>query len=326
MHYSQEVLSRATARLHAAREDHASLLAAREAEVHRRVPRIREIDRLMRVNFSRAAYAVFSEGAQEAMENARQQNKALQAERDELMAAHFEPNFLPRAAFCPTCGGTGYVGSTMCDCLKALCLEEQRKELGAIFSGSESFASFRLDYYSDLPLPGVGHSARTIMERNLTACRDYARSFGPGSGNLLLIGGTGLGKTHLALATGRAVGEMGYGVCYETAASLFSTLEQAKFNPTPETLTKAHKLENCDLLILDDLGTEMPGQFVIAALYGLMNARLMARKPMIITTNLNVNETGKRYSPQIASRLYGEFARLTFVGEDVRVMKNRSLL
>ena len=87
-------------------------------------------------------------------------------------------------------------------------------------------------------------------------------------------------------------------------------------------MAMAEKLENCDLLIIDDLGTEMPGQFVTATLYGLLNQRLLSGKPMIITTNLNVEETSKRYSPQIASRLYGEFTRLTFLGTDIRVLKN----
>ena len=82
-------------------------------------------------------------------------------------------------------------------------------------------------------------------------------------------------------------------------------------------------LENCDLLIIDDLGTEMPGNFVTAALYNLVNDRLLGNKAMIISTNLNVEEAARRYSPQIASRLQGSFKGLTFVGEDIRVMKNR---
>ena len=79
----------------------------------------------------------------------------------------------------------------------------------------------------------------------------------------------------------------------------------------------------CDLLILDDLGTEMPGQFVTAALYSIVNERQQENKPMVISTNLNVDELGRRYSPQIASRLHGNFARLIFVGDDIRMMKNR---
>jgi DNA replication protein DnaC len=112
-------------------------------------------------------------------------------------------------------------------------------------------------------------------------------------------------------------------VAYETAAHLFTKLEQARFNPNEETRREADKLTSCDLLILDDLGTELPGQFVTAALYSLMNDRILAGKPMVISTNLNVDEAARRYSPQIASRLHGNFTRLTFVGEDIRVLKNR---
>jgi len=85
------------------------------------------------------------------------------------------------------------------------------------------------------------------------------------------------------------------------------------------------KYNTCDLLILDDLGTEMPGQFVTASLYGLLNDRILYNKPMVISTNLNVDEIARRYSPQIASRLHGNFVRLTFVGEDIRVLKNRGM-
>jgi DNA replication protein DnaC len=119
------------------------------------------------------------------------------------------------------------------------------------------------------------------------------------------------------------VGEQGYSVCYETAAGLFGKLEKAKFAPSEETIREAEKLENCDLLIIDDLGTELSGQFVTAALYGLLNTRLLAKRPMIITTNLNVDEAAGRYSGQIASRLYGEFKRLAFVGSDIRILKSR---
>jgi DNA replication protein DnaC len=117
----------------------------------------------------------------------------------------------------------------------------------------------------------------------------------------------------------------GYSVMYETASRLFSKLEQAKFGGSEESRADANKYTECDLLILDDLGTEMPGQFVTAALYSLVNDRLMSGKPMVISTNLNVDELGRRYSPQIASRLYGSFSRLIFVGDDIRVMKNRRM-
>lgn len=323
MGYSTQVLSRANARLSAAREEHESRTNARRAQVYRQLPRIQAIDKQLQRNMVQAAMAAFSQGAQDAMEQAKAQNKALQAERQALLSQHFEPGFLDDAPFCPHCGGSGYVGTAMCQCLKAFCMEEQRKELGAVFSRSESFDNFRLDYYADAISPQLGVAPRTVMEKVLKACRDYARGFGPHSGNLLLSGGTGLGKTHLALAMGKTVGDMGCSVCYESAGSLLAKLEQAKFNPTEDTRRIAADLENCDLLIVDDLGTELPGQFTTAALYGLLNARLLAGRPMIITTNLNVDEAAKRYSPQIASRLYGDFLRLTFVGSDIRILKTK---
>ena len=325
MQYSTEILSRASARLAGLRADHESRANARRAQVYRQVPRIQVIDKELQQNMVKAAMAAFSEGAQDAIAQAKALNRALEQERDALLARHFEPGYLEDVPFCANCGGSGYIGSTMCDCLKKLCIEEQRKTLSPAFSAGQSFENFRLDYFSDIPVPGVGKSPRAVMERTLLACREYARSFGPHSGHLLFNGGTGLGKTHLALAIGRVVSDMGCSVCYETAASLFSKLEQAKFNTTEENRRAAEALQKCDLLILDDLGTEMPGQFVIAALYDLLNTRLLENRPMIVTTNLTVEETAKRYTPQIASRLKGEFVHLVFLGSDIRILRQKGM-
>ncbi len=327
MAYSAETLRRARMALAQQRADWESRQLANLEHAYEQVPRLRQIDIALRRTMTAAAQAVFTQGGdvQAAMEQVREENLALQAERKTLIETHFQPGFLEETAFCAHCGGTGYVGSVMCSCLKALCVQEQRKELGAVFTGSESFENFDLSYYAADIMPQVQVSPRKVMEKNLEHCRRFARKFNEASGNLLMVGGTGLGKTHLALAVGRAVGEQGYSVCYETAIGLFSKLERAKFSPNEEFCREAERLENCDLLIIDDLGTEMTGQFVTSALYGLLNQRLMTGKSMIITTNLLVDEVQRRYSPQIASRLYGDFRRLTFLGSDIRVLKNRSV-
>lgn len=327
MAYSMEVLRRAKAALAQQRSDQESRQLSNLEHAYEQLPQLRQIDIQLRKTMAAAAQAVFAQGgdAQAAMDRVRQENLALQAQRKALVESHFAPGFLDETPVCTECGGTGYVGSAMCSCLKALCVEQQRKELSKVFTGRESFESFDLSYYPDEILPQVKVSPRRVMEKNLEHCRRFARHFGQDSGNLLLVGGTGLGKTHLALAVGRAVGEQGCSVCYETAIGLFSKLEKAKFTPTEENRRDAERLESCDLLIIDDLGTEMPGQFVTAALYGLINERLMTGKSMIITTNLTVEDAQKRYSPQIASRLYGDFRRLTFLGSDIRVLKNRSV-
>ena len=325
MGYSKEIVTRARAILAQRKADRESEYAARLAEAYRQVPRLRDLDIGLRQTMAKAAQAVFAQGGDvhSAMLKAKEENQSLQAQREALVQAHFAPGYLDEQPACPHCGDTGYIGSTMCSCLKQLCADEQAKALSGAFAGCESFDSFRLDYYSDAVIPKAKASARMVMERNLNHCREYARLFSHGAGNLLLTGGTGLGKTHLALSIASAVSAQGYSVCYETAMSLFTKLERAKFTPSEDACAQAAQFESCDLLIIDDLGTEMPGQFVTAALYGLLNQRLMRSKPMIITTNLNVEETGSRYSPQIASRLYGEFTRLTFLGSDIRILKNR---
>ena len=325
MAYSLEVVKRAKARLAQAKEDRESENRQHLAEAYKRVPRIREIDLELRRTMAKAAQAAFLQGSdgRELLEKVRIENLELQQERAILAMENFEEGFLDETPICDNCGGSGYVGSQMCECLQELCRQEQKKEISILSGSRETFNQFNLDYYPDRIDPKYGASPRVIMERVLGICRRYAMTFAPSSGNLLFVGGTGLGKTFLSACIARAVADRGYSVVYETASHLFSKLEQAKFSPSEESRREAAKFTDCDLLIIDDLGTEMPGQFVTAALYSLLNDRILMGKPMVISTNLNVDEMSRRYSPQIASRLHGGFQRLTFVGEDIRVLKNR---
>ncbi len=327
MAYSAEVVARARARLAQDREDRASENRRHLAHAYEVLPRLREIDIQLRATMAMAAQAAFTQGEdpQELLREARRKNIALQQERAELAALYFEEGYLDDSPVCDKCGGNGYIGSQMCECLRELCSQEQKKELTLLSGSKENFNQFRLDYYPAEVDSRYGASPRTIMEKNFRNCKNYAATFSKDSGNLLFVGGTGLGKTFLSACIARAVADRGYSVMYETAAHLFAKLEQARFNSNEETRREADKFTACDLLIIDDLGTELPGQFVTAALYSLMNDRILAGKPMVISTNLNVDETARRYSPQIASRLHGSFARLTFVGEDIRVLKNRGM-
>ena len=327
MAYSAEIVKRARARLAQAKEDRESENRQHLAQAYAQVPRIREIDMELRRTMAQAAQAAFLQGSdgRDLLEKARIANLELQQERAILARENFEEGFLDDSPICDHCGGSGYVGTTMCECLLELCRQEQKKEITILSGGKESFSQFKLDYYPDRIDPKYGASPRTIMDRNFQYVRRYALTFSPASDNLLFVGGTGLGKTFLAACVARAVADRGYSVVYETASHLFAKLEQAKFSPTEESRREAEKLINCDLLIMDDLGTEMPGQFTTAALYSLLNDRLISGKPMLITTNLNKDEMTRRYSPQIASRIYGGFVGKSFVGEDIRILKNRGL-
>ena len=325
MPYSNEVVRKARAELASRKADHESRTLARLHDAYAKVPRIREIDILLRKSMALAMQTVFQTGsdAKAAMEEVKQANLALQAEKKALIEANFGPGYLDETPICPKCGGSGYIGSYMCQCLRELCRQQQEKEVALLANDGQHFGAFRLDYYSDRPDPKSGISPRAIMARGYDICRDYAEHFSPVSGNLLFNGGTGLGKTFLSACIAREVAAKGYSVAYETASHLFSKMEKHRFHPDEETAEQVKRLNECDLLIIDDLGTELPGQFVTAALYTLVNDRLLAGKPMVISTNLTIDELGQRYSPQIRSRLQGSFQLLPFVGQDIRVLLNR---
>lgn len=322
MAYSADVVRRARRVLESQKADHDSRQQARLREVYEKLPRVRQIDIALRSSMAEAAQAAFLGGAN-TMEQVKKNNLALQAERKALISANFPAEYADEEPVCPRCGGSGYIGSAMCQCLAEICRQEQKKELSLLACGEHRFADFHLDHYPETVDPQYGVSPRVVMGRILTICQKYADGFTPAAGNLLFNGSTGLGKTMLSACIATAVAEKGYSVSYETAAHLFKKLEDDHFRPDGESAEAVKKLNTCDLLIIDDLGTELPGNFTVAALYTLLNDRLLAGKPMIISTNLNIDELRARYSPQIASRLEGSFQLLPFVGNDIRVLKNK---
>ena len=323
MGYSAEVVQRARERLAQARADRETENLRHLTDAYRRIPRLKQIDLELRRSMAVAAQAVFTAGGdvRTAMEQAKQDNLVLQLERRELIAANFEEGYLDDSPICENCGGTGYVGTAMCECLRELCRQEQKRELTFLNVGKESFEQFRLEYYPDRIDPRQGVNIRTVMEKTFQTCRRYAMEFTEKSDNLLFSGGTGLGKTFLSACIARTVADRGYSVMYESASHLFSKLERAKFSGDEDARRDAEKYTACDLLIVDDLGTEMGGQFTTSALYTLINDRILDGKATIISTNLHSDDLEKRYSAAIASRLRGNYRRIAFMGEDIRLKK-----
>lgn len=321
MAYSEEVLRRARARLEQARFER-----ERENEEHRRIayeryPRLAEIDRELRHSMIQLTSVALRKDGGEAVRKIRDRNLALQREREWILdASEFEEGFLDDSPVCSKCGGTGYSGAQMCSCLRELCRQEQKKELTSLLgTGRESFENFRLDVYPDTPDPRLGISPRTLMRANLDECKRFARSFGKGSGNLLFSGATGLGKTMLSACIARQVADQGYSVVYETAIRLFADFETEKFGEdNEENRGLTRKYLQCDLLIIDDLGTEMTTQFTVSALYHIVNTRMMDGVSTIISTNLLPEAIERRYSPQIASRIEGSYQLIKFAGNDLR--------
>ncbi len=328
MAYSKEVVGRARQKLEHRKAEKASEYRQRLQIVYERLPRVQELDRELRKSMVLATQAIFSgaEGAENAMEEIKKANLALQQERNMLIAEAFGEGFLDESAVCPRCGGMGYIGSQMCVCLQELCRQEQAQELSLLRCGQGDFRDFKLEYYPDRPMPGSKITLRAIMKKTLEDCRTYAMTFGEHRENLLFSGDTGLGKTFLSACIARTVGQQGYSVAYESAVHLFEKLEKVKFSGDEAAQEAVQKYSQCDLLIIDDLGTEMGGQFVTTALYTLINDRLLSGKATIISTNLTAEELEKRYSSQILSRLRGAYRRVAFVGDDIRMMKSRGTI
>ena len=217
----------------------------------------------------------------------------------------------------------------MCTCLRQLCTEEQIRELSKLLDlGGQSFETFNLDYYSPLPPEGGGKSPRERMRSIFQICRLYANTFPEFRyANLFLTGAPGLGKTFLSACIARTVSERGYSVVYDTAVNIFARFEEQKFardrQGAEDARDETRRYLHCDLLILDDLGSEMTTPFVQSALYTLLNTRLTARRGTVISSNLSIPEIYRRYSPQTASRLEGEYQVLFFQGDDIRLLRKR---
>ena len=334
MGYSESVLHSAQARLAAQRSAWRSRQEATRQEIFRTLPRAREIDRKLRQTMAQVVAAALREGVDPgpALAHIRAENQALQRELSGLLTSHgWSAGALEDKPMCPKCGDTGWVGAGMCDCLKALCAQEQLKELSQLLDlGEQSFETFQVDYYSDAYWPDKGTSPRERMEMIKDICYNYAVKFERFfTKNLFLSGPPGLGKTFLSACIARTVAEEGYSVVYDTAANIFAQFEARKFQRDSadgqEARDETRRYLNCDLLILDDLGSELVTQFTQSALYELVNSRLVGEKHTVISTNLTLEEAARRYPPQIASRLEGEYHALHFFGDDIRLLKKRQM-
>ena len=322
MPYSEQVLQRARARLEDARRERERENEQQREIAYERYPRLMQIEKKLRNTMTKLIATTLRQGEDptEAINQIREENLALQREKEWILESE---DLDYESPICTICGGTGYIGSRMCSCLMELCRQEQKKELTSLLgNGRESFETFRLEYYPDAFDADLGVSPRRLMQSNFNICQRYAMGFGPNVGNLLFVGPTGLGKTFLSACIARQVADKGFSVVYESAIQIFLDFESEKFKYNQEENRGiSKKYLECDLLIIDDLGTEMTTQFYISTLYHIINTRLMENRPTIISTNVGDQVLEEKYSPQIASRITGEYRVIKFVGNDIRHIK-----
>ncbi len=322
--YTREIYDEAMAELERRRNlAHAEAAALRERAIARE-PRLREIENALAGASFRVARAVLDGGDVDAeVERIKEENLALQAEMAALLhaqgetAGDFEPVYV-----CPRCHDTGYAGGKPCACLEQLLRDAACRRLSRTSHMTLTrFEDLDLAYYPDEPDPRTGISPRERMRGVLDYCRCYARDFVPGAQSLLLRGPTGTGKTHVSLAIARAAAEKGCSVVYGPAQPLLRRLENEHFGRASGDSAEA--LEACDLLILDDLGTEYASPFTVSCVYNIINGRMLAGRSTVVSTNLSQQEMLDRYGEQTTSRITGTFQPLFFSGQDIRQLKLR---
>lgn len=293
---------------------------SRRREVYARIPQMQSLEAergRAAITFCKQALA-HSADREQILATMQQRNLAIQAEIRTLLQTHgFAPNALEVIYTCPDCKDKGFTQTPngqqeRCHCLKRRIMQIDTQEFNRLSGMPDcSFADFSLSYYKK-------PEDAERMSKVLSFCHDYVDTFSHASKSMLLIGGVGLGKTHLSIAIAKGVLERGYHPMYIMAYDLFFRLNQEQFGKGVANQNTLQDVLGAELLIIDDLGTEQTGANQTAAVFHLINTRLQAGKPMIISSNLSFDQIKHRYGDRTISRLATLCHCVFFSGEDIR--------
>jgi len=306
------------------RERNRRELDKRKQELYAKLPRLKEIDDEMVSLGIKITKAVLMDGEnrEKLLEELHGKQTDLKVEKAEILTANKYPkDYLEIKYCCKKCKDTGYIGTERCSCLMQKLIAYQYKQFKLSHRiAKENFDNFNINYYSDEPVDG-GRSPRENMQHIFMECIKYTKDFDKHNKNLLFIGRPGLGKTFLCNSIAKDLLDMGKSVIYQSAPDLVDLVRKYKFDFDSEEAEEEalRDIYECDLLIIDDLGTELGTQFSGLVIYNILNKRLLENKKMIISTNLDVDEIIKTYSERISSRIFGNFLMYEFFGEDIRL-------
>lgn len=302
-------------------------LDKRREEIYRLIPKIKELEeQLISLSAESGRQALF--GNTEALNNLKvKSSEILQMQKQLLKDYGYPEDYLNMQYKCNKCKDTGFIDNEKCTCFKQAIAD-------IIYEGSnlksvlerENFSTFSFKYYSDDYIDEtIGLSPLTNMQKIVASCKTFIRHFDKKHDNLLLIGNTGVGKTFLANCIAKELLDRGYTVIYLTAFRLFDILEKYKFGKDAENaLIASEQFEyilDCDLLIIDDLGTELNNSFTTSQLYLIINERLLRQKSTLISTNLSLDNLITNYSERIYSRIISNYMIRRIVGDDIRLQK-----
>lgn len=273
-------------------------------------PRLTEVENALLALGSKLALCALS-GEGEELARLQADSAALSAEKNALLGAMAQPPFA-----CPVCQDTGYCNDRLCECVQQAARQLYFESLSRQMPLENStFAQFSLKYYAD-EADATGHSPKEVAAATLKVCKKFVKDF-PHGKNLLFLGNPGLGKTHLSMAIANELLQQGYAVVYGSAQNIVDGCLKERFSYNGSTEYIDGCL-NCDLLILDDLGTELQTAASLSVIYNLVNSRLLSGRSTIISTNLTLKELEARYEPRICSRIVGGYTLRGFIGTDIR--------
>lgn len=304
------------------RSEEKTALDMRKMEVTRKAPELESIEKnvarlsveLAMLNFKRHLNHA------EEFKKLKTEITELRGRRLEILSALGYPlDYLEHHFHCDKCQDTGYIGQTKCSCYRKKLIDvyHMTSDFNDLIK-EYTFDKFKLDLYgkeaSEFPV-----SPRENMTNILESVMSYMRNFKESETNLLFYGSPGTGKTFLSSCIAKELLDKGNLVIYRTSDGLIQNLKEIKFNDNFELLDL---LMNCDLLIIDDLGTELTTEFSKVELFNFLNSKLLRKKKLLVSTNLTIEDIKKKYDERIYSRLVGDFTLYKFIGDDLRIQKN----
>ena len=294
----------------------------RREEVYQKVPQIRQIEDEISSQAVRCARKLL-DGDANAKEELKQHIEDLREQKEVLLSAFgFPADYMEMHYACPDCQDTGYVDGRKCRCFK-------KEEIRLLYSQSnieevllrENFDSFSYEYYDDrVVIPEIQMTVADYMRQVHTWCKEYVENFEKKGGNLIFTGSTGVGKTFLTNCIAKALIDQYQSVIYLSSNDLFDVFSKNKFHyDTEEEMKDMYQyILDCDLLIIDDLGTELNNTFVSSQLFYCINERLLRKKSTIISTNLSMTMLRDTYSDRISSRIISQYSIIPLYGDDIR--------
>ena len=310
------------------REKNKKEFESRKSLLYSKIPRLKDIDEeLVKLGIDITRTILNKpENSGDLIRELESRQMDLKIEKAEILTSHNYPkDYLNLKYQCKLCKDTGFVENEKCGCYiqKEINHLYVQSNLGEILE-KENFEQFRWEYYSDEIIDG-NISPRENMKHIYSKCVNFVKDFDGHNINMLFMGRPGLGKTFLCSSIAKDLMDRRKSVIYKTVSDLIDIVRKYKFDFENEESNEQYldEIYNCDLLIIDDLGTELSTQFSNLVLYSILNKRVQSNKKMIISTNLDIDEFTKIYSDRITSRIFGCFDILEFLGEDIRLKMHK---